>query len=82
LIEEIGAASASPELGRILDTDVGAPLLRVVRLLHNAAGQPVQYLTVHVCPERSRLLMEIRAEDIDTLNAGQMVHDPLLSEHG
>lgn len=82
VVQEIGAVSASPELARVLATEAGAPLLRIVRLLHDAKGRPVQHLTVHLSPERSHLLMEIRAEDIDTLNAGQIVHDALLPDAG
>lgn len=78
VVQEIGAVSASPDLAQLLATEAGAPLLRVVRLLHDADGRPVQHLTVHLPSERSRLMMEIRAQDIDTLNAGQIVHDPLL----
>lgn len=82
VVQEIGAVSASPELAQVLATETGAPLLRVVRLLHEAGGRPVQHLTVHLSPEHSRMMMEIKAEDIDTLNAGQVVHDALLPDAG
>jgi len=79
VVQEFSAESASPDHARALATEVGAPLLRVVRLLHDRQGRPVQHLTVHMTPERSRILMEIRAEDIDRLNAGHVVHDTVLA---
>jgi GntR family transcriptional regulator len=79
VVQEISAERASPDRARALATEVGAPLLRLVRLLHDKSGRPVQHLTVHMTPERSRILMEIQPEAIDTLNAGHVVHDPVLA---
>jgi GntR family transcriptional regulator len=75
VVQEISAESASPDHARALATETGAALLRLTRLLHDKKDRPVQYLTVHMTPERSRILMEIRPEAIDTLNAGHVVHD-------
>ena len=79
VVQEISAESAPPELARLLATETGSPLLRMVRLMHDRKERPVQYLTVHMTPERSRILMEISADAIDTLNAGHLVHDPALA---
>jgi GntR family transcriptional regulator len=75
VIQEIGAEAASPENAALLRTETGAPLLRLVRLLHDEAARPIQYLLVHLLPERSRILMDIQAQSINTLVAGHVVHD-------
>ncbi len=75
VVQEIGAESANPERARLLRTETGAPLLRMVRLLHDLDAKPVQYLTVHMTPERSRILMDIPGDAINTLPAGHVFHD-------
>lgn len=79
VVQEIGAESATPERARLLATEAGAPLLRITRLLHDQKHRPVQYLTVHMTPERSRIIMDIKADAIDTLGAGHIVHDPVVA---
>jgi GntR family transcriptional regulator len=79
VVQEISAESAPPQLVRLLATETGSALLRLVRLMHDRKERPVEYLTVHMTPERSRILMEISADAIDTLNAGHLVHDPALA---
>lgn len=78
VVQEISAESANPELARLLRTETGAPLLKMVRLLHDLNSTPVQCLTVYMTPERSRILMDIPGDAINTLNAGHVVHDALL----
>ncbi|AOY96814.1 GntR family transcriptional regulator [Cupriavidus sp. USMAA2-4] len=75
VVQEISAQAADPRCARWLRTEVGAPLLKLVRLLHDPAELPVQHLTVLLSPERSRILMDIPSEKINTLSAGQIVHD-------
>jgi GntR family transcriptional regulator len=79
VVQEISAESANPERARLLRTETGAPVLRMVRLLHDLNSRPVQYLTVYLTPERSRILMDIPGDAINTLSAGHVVHDALLS---
>lgn len=79
VVQEISAESANPERARLLRTETGAPLLRMVRLLHDLNSRPVQYLTVYLTPERSRILMDIPGDAINTLTAGHVVHDAILS---
>jgi GntR family transcriptional regulator len=74
-VQEIGAIAADPVRARLLKTEVGAPLLKLVRVMHDTKARPVQHLTVYMSPERSRILMDIPGETINTLSAGQMVHD-------
>jgi GntR family transcriptional regulator len=75
VIQELSAEAAEPRRARLLEIDIGAPLIRVVRLLHDADGTPVQHLTVYLSPERSRLVMDISADDVDSLSAGHVMHD-------
>jgi len=79
-VQEICAESASPERARLLRTETGAPVLRMVRLLHDLDSKPVQYLTVYLTPERSRILMDIPGDAINTLTTGYVVHDAALAE--
>jgi len=62
-------------LAGLLRVDLGAPLVRLVRLLHDRRKRPVQHITIHFTGERSRVLMEVPAEAVNTMGAGQIVHD-------
>lgn len=75
VVQEITAEVADPARARLLQVETGAPLLKMVRLLHDLEAQPVQHLTVSLTAERSRILMDIAGETINTLTAGQVVHD-------
>jgi GntR family transcriptional regulator len=35
----------------------------------------VQHLTVHISPERSRLLMDVTIDTVNTLASGSIFHD-------
>jgi GntR family transcriptional regulator len=76
VIQEISAEAADPYRAALLQTAVSAPLLRMTRLMHDLQSQPVQHLTAYVSPERSRILMDISSDKIDTLSAGHVAHDP------
>jgi GntR family transcriptional regulator len=75
VIQEINAVVADSTLAQALHTEVGSPLLKLVRVMHGRDARPVQYLTAYLCPERSRILMDIGADEVNTLSAGQIVHD-------
>ena len=75
VIQEISAEAADPSRAALLETGVSAPLIRMTRLMHDRQDRPILHLTVHLSPERSRILMDISAEQIDTLGAGHVVHD-------
>jgi GntR family transcriptional regulator len=77
VVQEVTAVAADPYHAGLLQTDVGAPLLRLTRLIYDLGRKPVQYLTVHITSQRSRILMDISAEAINTLGAGHIVHDML-----
>jgi GntR family transcriptional regulator len=75
VVQEITAVVADAERAAVLKTEAGSPLLKVVRLMHGRDARPVAHVTVYLCPERSRLLMDIAADEVNTLSAGQVVHD-------
>ncbi len=75
IVQEITAVVADPVRAQALQTEVGSPLIKLVRLMHGRDDRPVEYLNVYLCPERSRVLMDIGSGDINTLSAGQVVHD-------
>jgi len=75
VVQEITALPALPELANQLQTEIGAPLLRLTRLLYDADHKPMLYTTIYVSPERSRVLMDIPIGSMNTLSAGQIAHD-------
>lgn len=75
VIQEITAEVSDPVRAKLMQTEVGAPLLKIVRLMHDLDARPVQYITVTMTPERSRILMDIPGETVNTLSAGQFVHE-------
>lgn len=77
VIQEFTAVIADPVHAKRLQVEGGAPLLRLVRIMHDGKDQPVLYLTVHLSSERSRILMDIPGETVNTLVAGRIVHDGL-----
>lgn len=77
--QEVSAESADPLRAQLLDTAIGDPLIRVTRLIHDADGTPVQHLRLSLSPERSRVLMDIPADAIDTAHTGFIAHDVPIS---
>jgi GntR family transcriptional regulator len=76
IIQEISAEAADPYRAALLRTAVSAPLIRLTRLMHDLQDKPVVHLTAYASPERSRILMDISSDKIDTLSAGHIAHDP------
>lgn len=75
VIQEITAEVSDPVRARLMQTEVGMPLLKIVRVIHDPQARPVQYITVTMTPERSRILMDIPGETVNTLSAGQFLHE-------
>lgn len=75
VIQEVTAFAADPTFARWLDTEVGAPLLRLSRIVYDGARTPVQHLTLTVNPEHSRIVVDMMADSMNTLRTGQLVHD-------
>jgi GntR family transcriptional regulator len=75
VVQEISAVSASPLFAGLLQAELGSPLLKLTRVLYDQDGEPVQHLTVHATPERSRILVDLSADTINSLTTGQFFHD-------
>ncbi|OZI71882.1 GntR family transcriptional regulator [Bordetella genomosp. 12] len=75
VIQDVTAVSADPSCARWLNVDIGAPLLRVTRIVYDCARTPVQHLTLTMSPEHSRIVVDMMADSINTLRTGQIVHD-------
>jgi GntR family transcriptional regulator len=75
VVQEITAQTASPDVATHLQVEIGAPLIKLVRLMHDHETRPVQHLTTLLPPDRSRILMDIPGERIDTFDVGRIVHD-------
>jgi GntR family transcriptional regulator len=73
--QEITAEMADPLRARLLRTAIGAALLRINRLVYDHNEQPVQLQSLFLSPERSRILMDIPAEHLDTATSGVVAHD-------
>lgn len=78
VVQEITAQAAAPDVAGFLNVEVGVPLLKLVRLMHDMEARPVEHLTALLPPQRSRILMDIPGGKVNTLGAGQIVHDALL----
>lgn len=75
VVQEISAQPADPARARLLGIEVGAPLLKMTRLMHDQKARPVLHLVAWLTPERSRILMDIPGSAVNTMSAGQIVHD-------
>jgi GntR family transcriptional regulator len=75
VIQEITAELSDPLQAKLMQTDVGVALLKIVRVIHDPEARPVEYITVTMTPERSRMLMDIPGETVNTLSGGHFVHE-------
>jgi GntR family transcriptional regulator len=73
--QQVTAALADPVVAEALQVDMNSAVLKIERLIHHRSGVPIQFMTIWSTSERSRLVMELAAEDIDGLNAGRLLHD-------
>lgn len=73
--QEVNAALADPIVAQALNIEINSATLKIDRLVHNREGAPVHYVTVWTAPMRTRLVMEVAADDIDGYNVGRLLHD-------
>jgi GntR family transcriptional regulator len=73
--QELTAEIADPLKSRLLEVSIGSALIRVNRLIYDVGDNPVQHLTLYLSPERSRILMDITADRLDTTHSGLVAHD-------
>ncbi len=75
VVQEISATVGDPMRAGLLRCEVGAPLLKIVRLMHDQGLRPVLHLTAWLVAERASIWMEADAATVNTLAAGQIVFD-------
>lgn len=75
VVQEITAVASTPFYAKLLQVEVGAPLIKLTRLLYDRSRVPVQHLVAHASPERSRILMDVSIDAVDTLASGSIFHD-------
>lgn len=78
VVQEISAEAADPQRAALLECELSTALIRMSRIMHDDAGRPVMYVTAHLTPQHSRIVMEIQGDAINTISAGHIVHDPAL----
>ncbi len=71
---EITAEIAGPRNARLLDTAIGAALLRLNRLAY-VAGAPHHHLSVLLSPNRSRVVMDQSAAELEIGDGFAITHD-------
>lgn len=59
--QAVTAVLADPRLARHLDTPIGAPLLKLRRVVRSKGGRPIQDLTVHYRPDVFQLHMTLES---------------------
>ena len=75
VIQEVTAEMADPAVPERLNVAVNAPILRMTRLVDDSQQHPFQYLVIRASPQRSRLVMSIPGEHLNSRAAGHLVHD-------
>ena len=71
---EITAEIAGPRYAQLLNTAIGAPLIRVNRLAY-AADAPHHYLSILLSPSRSRVLVSQTAAELESGDGMSIAHD-------
>jgi GntR family transcriptional regulator len=75
VVQEFSATVSDPQRAGLIQTEVGAPLLKLVRLMHDMEERPVLHLTAYMAADRASVMMEIPGATVNTLTAGQIVLD-------
>ena len=74
-IDEVTAVTAGPELAGLLATELGMPLLRITRMVYDQHSRPVEHVTVHLSPQRSRILLNVPTDSTQASLMSRIVHD-------
>ncbi len=74
-IDEVTAVTADPELAGLLATETGLPLLRITRMVYDQHDRPVEHVTVHLSPQRSRILLNVPTDSSQSSLMSRIVHD-------
>lgn len=77
----VTATLADPLVAQRLDVKIGAPLLRVLRVLRDEGDRPVEHLDMVCSPDRFQLHYAIERDDIRSIHArmgsGQIIAGPI-----
>ena len=72
---EFTAEIAGPRNAQLLDTAIGAALMRINQLAFTADDQPHHYLSILLSPSRSRILLNHAAYELETGPTMAILHD-------
>jgi GntR family transcriptional regulator len=72
IVQIFSASVADPTRAELLQMDVGAPLLKMERLLHDSKDRPVLHLAAYLPADRGSVIMETSSDSINTLAGGQI----------
>ena len=75
LAETITAEIAGPRTAQLLDVAIGSAILRVNQIAFVAADRPHHYLSILLSPNRSRILLNHSADELETAKIMAIVHD-------
>jgi GntR family transcriptional regulator len=70
----VSASLADPMAAQALNVEVNSPVLLVERLMHNREGDPIEHLAITSTPARTRMVMTLPADQINTLDSGRFIH--------
>lgn len=62
-------------IAQALSVDVNSAVLKIDRLMHNRQGQPIQHMVIWSVPQRSRMVMEVDADELNNFNTGRLLHE-------
>lgn len=63
--QSVSAVLAAPEVADALETEVGAALIALTRVVYDAAGRGIEYLSAYYRPDRFRLEMTLNRVERD-----------------
>lgn len=64
----VTATLAAPPVSQRLNVKIGAPLLRVIRVLSDAKSRPIEYLDMLCSPERYHLSMVLESDQLRAIS--------------
>ena len=72
---EFTSEIAGPRNAQLLDVAIGAPVLRINRISFTAGERPHHYLSILLSPNRSRILLNHSAEELERGPGMAILHD-------
>jgi GntR family transcriptional regulator len=75
VIQHVSADLADPRTAQALAVDVNSAILKIDRLMHNRLGQAIQHMAIWTVQQRSLMVMEVDADELNSLNTGRLLHE-------